>query len=126
MAKRTVLCVCDDGREGVTSQRLRQAGFEVCTARPRHAVAIFFVNRRLDAVVIEDSGSKEAACALAALLRSIRKEVAIVLVSSSSPEHLPGGVDACVTPENSLEILARVLADLHAGLLAPREAGSAA
>jgi DNA-binding response OmpR family regulator len=113
MAKRTVLYVSEEGADGCVAQRLRQAGFEVFTTRPQSAVAILFVNRRLDAVVLEDRGNKESACALAALLRSIRAEVPIVLVSASSLDGLPSGVDACVNPENSLEMLAGILSDRY-------------
>ncbi len=110
MAKRTVLCVNDETSDGATPERLRQAGFEVFAARPRQAVAILFVNRRLDAVVLEDYGNQEAACALAALLHSIRKDIPIVLVSSCLLDRLPSGVDACVSPDSGLEMLSGVLA----------------
>ncbi len=110
MTKRTVLCVNDETSNGATPERLRQAGFEVFTARPRQAVAILFVNRRLNAVVLEDYGNQEAACALAALLHSIREDIPIVLVSSSLLDRLPSGVDACVRPDSGFEMLSGVLA----------------
>ncbi len=110
MTKRTLLYVIDEVSVSSTAERLRQAGFEVFTAHPRQAVAILFVNRRLDAVVLEDDGNHEAACALAALLRTLRGDIPIVLVSSFLFEPLPSGVDACVNPETGLEMLSGVLA----------------
>ncbi len=111
MTKRTLLYVSDEGLDGASAQRLAQAGYEVCTARPRQAIAILFVNRRIDLVIIEDRNDSHPAGDLVQLLRSIRPDVPIALLSRLVLGQDPNAVEASVSPEDNN--LAGVLAELH-------------
>ncbi len=124
MTKRTLLYVSDEGLDGGSAQRLAQAGYEVCTARPRQAVAILFVNRRIDLVIIEDLNDNRAACELAELLRSIRPDVPIALLSRLVLGQDQNAIEACVSPAD--DTLAGVLAELHSDAGASTKAKPAA
>lgn len=80
------------------------------------AVGIFFVNRRVRAVVIDCHGRESLALCLAQTLRSLRNQVPVILLSSQIVDPIPPGIDACLCRKKSCdEVLPRLRSLLTAG-----------
>jgi CheY-like chemotaxis protein len=113
-----VLCILDDAAASTPVVRgLEAAGCEVFTAtNTLHAAAIAFIKRDLDAVVL-DTTSAESGERAARAIRSLRRDLPILLVTCAMPSDLPLHVDACVCAGDEDGIILRVLQSL-----APRTA----
>lgn len=98
MAHYTILYVAPDLSDGSpVALSLRAAGCRmVTTDSPAQALALLFVNRRIDAVVLDERAGQPNSIGLAKLLRSLRADIPILLVAQGKIDPLPRGVDACV------------------------------
>jgi DNA-binding response OmpR family regulator len=105
MPANTILCVADDpSANNPVANELERAGYHLTTARTAaQAAAVLFVNRKVDGVVLDQHTRERANFEVAALLRKIRADVPIFLVSSGRVERLPRCVDACVCLSENLD-----------------------
>ncbi len=105
MSKYTVLYLSDNS-SGSIARGLRNDGCQLLVAETAaQAVAYLFINRRIDAVVIDWPSQPLASLDVAQALRSVRPEVPILLVSLEAVQPLPRSVDACLSGEHRLETL---------------------
>jgi len=81
MFKGTVLLVSDD-RSSSMASRLESAGWAVLLAHVREALAVLFVNRSIDVVLLNPGKSAADSLVLARGLRALRPDVPIFLVTS--------------------------------------------
>ncbi len=105
-----ILCVLDDGAVSSPVVRsLEAAGCEIVTVtNPLHAAAVAFIKRNLDAVVL-DTASAEPGLRVARAIRSVRRDLPILLVSCNLGPDLPPYVDACVCARDDDAMIIRVL-----------------
>jgi hypothetical protein len=80
MAKRTVLCVTNISSRNSVAAFLQHAGYDVVAVRPRQAAAMLAVNRRINAVVVEQNDEVSSEPPLTTRLRSIRSDIPILRV----------------------------------------------
>lgn len=101
MPSYTILCVSDDPAGGSIALGLRNKVHQVIIAEsPTHAMAYLFVNRRIDAVIIDQQTQPCAGLNTAHLLRRVRADVPILLLSSETVDPRPFCVDACLSRDN--------------------------
>ncbi len=105
-----VLCVLDEGASTSPVVRsLEAAGYDVLTVtNSLHAAAIAFIKRDLDAVVL-DTVSAEPGLRVARAIRSVRRDLPVLLVSCNMGPDLPAYVDACVCARDDDGVIVRVL-----------------
>lgn len=122
MPSYTILCVGEDFAGSSIALSLRNNSHHLLMAdSPSRAMAYVFVNRHIDAVVIEQRQQPFAGLNTAHLLRTVRADVPILLLSSETLDPLPFCVDACLSGDNLLD---RLLLTLD--LLLARPAGGLA
>jgi DNA-binding response OmpR family regulator len=117
MFKDTILWVSDTLQTGVAS-RLERAGYAVLLARVREALAVLFVNRSIDAVVV-NAGDSRASDILMLVrgLRAIRDDTAIFVVTNDEEAaRTVSSVDGCIAVGDDLD---RFLPQLRAAMLKP-------
>ena len=112
-SKRTILYVADDKAfHNAASGRLRAEGYEVVrTGSTRQAIALLFLNRKIEAVVIQPDGDGPADLKSARVLRSIRLDIPVILISGGAAK--PGFADMRVG-EDAEELLAALRLTLDA------------
>ncbi len=119
MSNHLVLCLTDDPAGNAIAATLESASYEVVsTNSAARAMALLFVNRGIDAVVLDQS-KNGAWLETARLMRSIRADIAFVTVSRGRLESVPRWIDACVSAGQEEEALVPVLDTL---LIPPRTA----
>ncbi len=107
----TILCVTDDTTaNGSVLEALRDAGYEVLVASSAaQAAALLFIHRRIEAVVLDQRLKDRASIRLVRLLRSLRSDVPILLLSRDVLDPLPRCIDACVCVGQELGSLLPIL-----------------
>jgi len=89
---------------------LQDAGYELTTTTNQsQALAMLFVMKSVDAVIVDQRGEEHASFDLPRHLRGLRRDVPIVLLSHEPLPQLPDCVDACVSDQEPLEKLVQVL-----------------
>lgn len=103
-SKRTVLYVADSQPfHSAAVGELRAEGYEVVkTENLRQAIALLFLNRKIEAVVIQACADEADFLRAARTLRSIRLEIPIIAIAG--PEWKPGFASTCVG-EDTRELL---------------------
>lgn len=111
MANSIILWISDDAfTSGSIAPSLERAGYELhTTSNGLQATLLALLGRRIEAIVLDQRAKERASLGLAWLLRSVRADVPIVLLSSAMLEPLPRCVDACVCLGRELESLLTVL-----------------
>jgi DNA-binding NtrC family response regulator len=110
MSTHTVLYVSDDLLAADScSRRFKGAGLElVSTSSASDAIALLFVNRRFEAVLLDQRKNSQASLGLAQVLKSFR-DIPIILVATQVVEPLPASVDACVCVNDDIEELPHMI-----------------
>jgi DNA-binding NtrC family response regulator len=103
-SKRTVLYVADSQPfHSAAVAELRAEGYDVVkTENLRQAIALLFLNRKIEAVVIQPCAGDTDFLRAARILKSIRMEIPIIAIAG--PEWKPGFASACVG-EDTRELL---------------------
>ncbi len=103
----TILYISDKTIPGdPVSGALRNAGFEAVSAdSSSEGVALLFLMRSVAAVVLHDQPGERSGVDLARSLRSIRPEVAIILLSPNQIDSLPPFVDASVSMSQPFDMV---------------------
>jgi|SRR5581483_6244846 len=117
MFKDTILWVGDTLPSGVI-KRLESAGYAVLYARIREALAVLFVNRSIDAVVVSP-GSSSASDTLMLVrgLRAIRRDVPMFVVTRSDEAAAKmSSVNGCAVVGDDVE---QLLPELSSAMLKP-------
>ena len=124
MSNHSILCVRDFVPDNDTvAAAIRLAGYHPLTANDSsHAMALYFVNRQLEAVVLDHRAKENVGICLAQALRTLRADIPILLLSTKVFDPMPKGIDACVCVTESAEELIPVLRLL----LSTSESGTAA
>lgn len=105
MSKRTVLCVSDEvSNRNSVADLLKRAGCEVVAVRPRQAAALLAVNRRVDAVVLDQSKEERSGFRLTGLLKSIRPDLPILRVSPGT-NRIATCLEGCLSTEDTFEAI---------------------
>jgi DNA-binding response OmpR family regulator len=107
----TILCVADDTSSAQSlASKLQLAGYAAhCAAGPSQATALLFVNRSVEAVVLDQRSKSSASFALARLLRSLRRDIPILLLSAEVVDPLPSCIDGAVCTNAGIEGLLPML-----------------
>ncbi len=111
MATSIILWVSDDlfTSDSVASS-LERAGYQLrITSSACHAAVLALLDRRIEAVVLDQRLMERTSLSLAWVLRSLRADVPIALLSSAILEPLPRCLDACVCVGQEIESLLTVL-----------------
>jgi CheY-like chemotaxis protein len=97
----TLLYITDDlSTVDSNARKLEGAGLEVVSASSiSDAVALLFVSRRVEAVVLDKRSDPQTTLDLARVLKSFR-DVPVILVSPKSIDPLPKCIDASVCMDN--------------------------
>jgi DNA-binding response OmpR family regulator len=111
MPDHSILCVRDFVSDNdPVAAAVRLAGYHPLTANDlSQAMALYFVTRQLDAVVLDHRAKENVGICLAQALRSIRADIPILLLSTKVFDPIPKGIDACVCVSGSVEELIPVL-----------------
>lgn len=94
MFRETILWVSDTHRSSV-AVRLESAGFAVLTARVKEALGVLFVNRSIDAVIVNAGSSESDTLMLVRGLRAIRRDIPI-FVMTSPPSAAASSIEGCL------------------------------
>src|SRR5271155_3758233 len=107
MSVGTVLYISDKTVPGdPVTDALRNAGYEVVSAdSSSEGVALLFLVRSVAAVVLHDQLGERSGVDLARTLRSIRADVAIILLSRNQIDSLPSYVDASVSLSQPVDMV---------------------
>ncbi len=107
----TILCVADDTTANDSLlMTLRDAGYEVLVAgNAAQATALVFIHRKIEAVVLDQRAKERTGLGLARVLRSLRADVPILLLSREMLNPLPRCLDACVCVGQELSSLLTIL-----------------
>jgi DNA-binding NtrC family response regulator len=110
MSTHTVLYISDDVLAADScARRLKGTGLElVSTTSASDAIALLFVNRRLEAVLLDQRKHSQPHLGLARVLKSFR-DIPVILVSTQMVEPLPTSVDACVCVNDEIEELPQMI-----------------
>jgi DNA-binding response OmpR family regulator len=124
MPDHCVLCIADNlADHSPLLAALRLAGYHPLTADDSNqAMALYFVTRQLEAVVLDHRAKESVGICLAQALRSLRGDVPILLLSTKIFDPVPKGIDVCVCVRESAEELIPALRML----LKTTDSGSAA
>ena len=111
MPRFTLLYATDDRAASEALQRKLNFGADdsVLAANSIQALALLFVNRRINAVLLDQQTKHRPSLALARAMRSLRADIPIVLLSPEPIEPLPNCLDACVCGDRDLPSLIPVL-----------------
>ena len=106
-----ILCVADGQLSAnLVTAAVRLAGCEpVTVADWNEAIALFYVDRQIEAVVLDYRGKEGAGLCLAQALRSLRADVPVVLVSAKNIDGRPKGIDSCISVNQNTDELVRLL-----------------
>jgi len=117
MFRDTILWVSDTLQAGVP-KRLEDAGYAVLLVRVTEALAVIFVNRSIDAVVVNAASSSERdSLMLVRGLRAIRRDVPIFVITGGDELGTQlSSIEGCVTVG---EDPAAIVPQLHAAVLRP-------
>lgn len=107
MATYTILCLSND--PAAIASRLHDQCELLTTSSASQAMAYLFINRRIDAVIVDQRSQPRANPGIVRLLRSIRAEVPVVLLSPDLLQPLPRGVAACLSGDATLDRLVPTL-----------------
>lgn len=89
---------------------LQDAGYDLTTTTDQsQALAMLFVIKSVDAVIVDQRGEEHVSFDLPRHVRGLRRDVRIVLLSHERLPQLPECVDACVSDQEPLEKLVHVL-----------------
>jgi CheY-like chemotaxis protein len=100
---------------------LRNAGYEVVSAdSSSEGVALLFLMHSVAAVVMHDQLGERSGVDLARTLRSIRPEVAIILLSLNPIDSLPPYVDVPVSLSQPFDMVTSTVPGLLAAIAALR------
>jgi CheY-like chemotaxis protein len=91
---------------------LQDAGYELTTTDQSQALAMLFVMKSVDAVIVDQRAEEHARAELPRHLRGLRRDVPIVVLSHDPMPQLPECVDACVSDQEPLDKLVHVLDEL--------------
>jgi DNA-binding NtrC family response regulator len=110
MSTHTVLYISDDlSAADSYARRLKGTGLDLVTARSASdAAALLFVNRRVEAVVLDQRKNSASYAGLARVLKSFR-DIPIILVSTQVVDPLPTSVDALVCLNDQIEELPQMI-----------------
>ena len=110
MSTHAVLYVSDDlSTVDSSALELEGAGLEiVSTTSTSDAIALVFVNRRVEAVVLDKQRDTQTSLGLARVLKSLRN-IPVILVSTKSIYPLPKSIDACVCLNDVVRELPRLV-----------------
>jgi DNA-binding NarL/FixJ family response regulator len=122
MSIATVLYISDKTVPGdPVTGALRNAGYEVVSADSfSEGVALLFLLRSVAAVVLHDRLGERNGVDVARSLRSIRPEVAIILLSPNQIDSLPPYVDASVSMSQPFDVVTSTVRHLLAAATACR------
>jgi CheY-like chemotaxis protein len=111
MPDHSILCVRDFVSDSdPVAATIRLAGYHPLTANDlSQAMALYFVTRQLDAVVLDHRAKESVGICLAQAMRSLRGDIPILLLSTKVFDPMPKGIDACVCITESAEELIPVL-----------------
>src|SRR5271170_6538068 len=118
----TVLYISDKTVPGdPVTGALRNAGYEVVSAESSsEGVALLFLMHSVATVVLHDQLGERSGVDLARTLRSIRPEVAIILLSPNQIDSLPPLVDASVSLSQPFDMVTSAVPRLLAAIAALR------
>ena len=118
----TVLYISDKTVPGdPVTDALRNAGYEVVSAdSSSEGVALLFLMHSVAAVVLHDQLGERSGVDLARTLRSIRPEVAIILLSPNQIDSLQPYVDASVSLSQPFDMVTSTVPGLLAAIAALR------
>ncbi len=106
----TILCVADDVSTDSLLPTLRNAGYELLVAgNAAQATALLFIHRRIEAVVLDQRTKERTGLGLARVMRSLRADVPILLLSRETLNPLPRCLDACICVGQELSSLLPIL-----------------
>jgi DNA-binding NtrC family response regulator len=110
MSTHTILYISDDlSAADSYARKLKGTGLDlVSTSSASDAAALLFVNRRFEAVVLDQRKNSQTHLDLARVLKSFRN-IPIILVSTQVVEPLPTSVDALVCVNDEMEELPRMI-----------------
>jgi CheY-like chemotaxis protein len=92
---------------------LQDAGYELTTTTDQsQALAMLFVMKSVDAVIVDQREDEHASFDLPRHLRALRRNVPIVLLSHEPLPQIPDYVDACISDQEPLDRLVHVLDEL--------------
>jgi hypothetical protein len=92
---------------------VRLAGYEPLTTSDwNQGIALYFVNRQLEAVVLDYREKESVGICLAQALRTLRADVPILLITTKMIDPTPKGIDVCVCAGQNPEELSPVLQTL--------------
>ncbi len=122
MSVGTVLYISDKTVPGdPATDALMNAGYEVVSAdSSSEGVALLFLMHAVAAVVLHDQLGERSGVDLARTLRSIRPEVAIILLSPKQIDSLPPYVDASVSLSQPFDMVTSTVPGLLAAIAALR------
>ena len=111
MPRFTLLYATDDRAANESLERkLNLAAYDsVLTASSIQALALLFVNRRINAVLLDQQTKHRPSLMLARAMRSLRPDIPIVLLAPEPIEPLPKCLDACLCAERDLGSLIPML-----------------
>ncbi len=122
MSTYTILCLSNDPCASDIARGLRSNVYQLLvTGSTAQAMAYLFVNRRIDAVILDHGSEPHAGVGVARLLRSVRPDIPILLLCQEMLEPLPNCVDACLSGEDipaALDPTLNLLLTMPAGDLA--------
>lgn len=105
-----ILCIGNSASGAAIGSAASLAGCEpIVTDDWNRAVAQFFVNRRIEAVVLDYRGNEGVGMCLAQTLHMLRRDVPVLLISSKDIDRQPKGVDICVYMKDDADDLVQVL-----------------
>jgi len=118
----TILYISDKTTPGEpVTDALRNAGYEVVSAdSSSEGVALLFLMHSVAAVVLHDQLGERSGVDLARTLRSIRPEVAIILLSPNQIDSLQPYVDASVSLSQPFDMVTSTVPGLLAAIAALR------
>ncbi len=107
----TILCVVDNpAADDSLLPTLQNAGYELLVAsNAAQATALLFIHRKLEAVVLDQRSKERTGLGLARIMRSLRADVPILLLSRETLNQLPRCLDACVCVGEELSSLLPIL-----------------
>jgi len=111
MTNHTILCVADNISSAQSlAARLQQAGYAAhSAASASQATALLFVNRSVEAVVLDQRTKPDTGLTVARLLRSFRRDIPILLLSADVVDPLPSCIDGAVCTTAGIEGLLPML-----------------
>jgi hypothetical protein len=110
----SVLCIVGNTTDTkAVAATIRLAGYEPLTTSDwNQGIALCFVNRQIEAVVLDYREKESVGICLAQVLCSIRSDVPILLITTKIIDPTPKGIDVCVCAGQSAEELSPVLQTL--------------